>query len=74
VGKAWTSFRGKRLLVTRARAVTGGPGPGVLDGLVVGTAAGGLELIEVQPEGKAPQPASAWRNGARPRPGEQLGS
>ena len=74
VGKAWTTFRGRRLLVLRARAVGGGPPPGVLDGLVVGTVDGGLELVEVQNEGKAVQSAADWRNGARPAVGEHLGS
>ena len=80
MGKAWTEFRGRRLLVLQARATawTGGsplapPAPGVLEGLVVGTGDGGLELVEVQVEGKAPQPAGAWRNGARPAAGERLG-
>jgi methionyl-tRNA formyltransferase len=73
VGKAWTTFRGRRLLVLRARAVPDGGPLGVLDGCVVGTAAGGLELLEVQPEGKGPLKADAWRNGARPDPGERLG-
>lgn len=75
VGKAWTTFRGRRLLVLSARAVAAAPGatPGALDGAVVGTAAGGLELLTVQPEGKAAMPAAAWRNGARPEPGERLG-
>jgi methionyl-tRNA formyltransferase len=73
IGKAWTTFRGRRLLVLAARAVEEGPGPGVLQGVVVGTGRGGLELALVQPEGKAPLAASAWRNGARPAPGERLG-
>src|SRR4029077_6451598 len=51
VGKAWTTFRERRLLVVRAKAVDTGPAPGVLEGLVVGTGAGGLELIDVQTEG-----------------------
>ncbi len=37
-----------------------------LDGTRVGTGDGALELVEVQPEGKGRQAASAWRNGARP--------
>jgi methionyl-tRNA formyltransferase len=46
----------------------------VLDGLVVGAGdGGGLELVTVQPEGKGPLAAAAWRNGARPQPGETLG-
>jgi methionyl-tRNA formyltransferase len=76
VGKAWTTFRGKRLLVLSARAVACDAGRGELaaaGGAVVGTGDGGLELLEVQPEGKGPMPAAAWRNGARPRPGERLG-
>jgi methionyl-tRNA formyltransferase len=34
---------------------------------------GELRLDVVQPEGKAPMTAAAWRNGARPAPGETLG-
>ncbi|MEZ5141855.1 MAG: methionyl-tRNA formyltransferase [Acidimicrobiales bacterium] len=82
IGGAWTTFRGKRLKVWRTTLVDGGagagvagsnPAPGELDGLVVGTADGTLELVEVQPEGKGRQEAAAWRNGARPAPGERLG-
>ena len=73
VGKAWTTFRGRRLIVLRARVAPTGPPPGVLEGVVGGTADGGLELIEVQPEGKSSQSASDWRNGARPAVGQVLG-
>jgi methionyl-tRNA formyltransferase len=74
LGRAWTTFRGKRLRVLKARAVPAGPAPGVLDGVVVGAGGGtGVELIEVQREGKGPQDTAAWRNGARPQPGETLG-
>ncbi len=75
VGGAHTLFRGRRLKVWRTRLVphTGGE-PGTLHGLVVATGDGGLELVEVQPEGRARQSAQAWRNGARPKPGEMLGS
>lgn len=75
IGQAWTTFRGRRLKVLRARAVPDGPAPGTIEPqtLRVGTAAGALELVEVQPEGKGPQAAAAWRNGARPGPGEALG-
>ncbi|HWC11349.1 MAG TPA: methionyl-tRNA formyltransferase [Acidimicrobiales bacterium] len=76
LGHAWTTFRGNRLKVLRAAVadVDTVPPAGVLDPatLVVGTGAGGLELLEVQPEGRPPQPAAAWRNGARLEPGEQL--
>ena len=74
IGRAWTTFRGKRLGVVRARVVADGPRAGVLDGVVVGAGDGsGLELLEVQPEGRGVQPATAWRNGARPEPDERLG-
>ena len=80
LGQAWTTFRGRRLLIPRARlAATGGRrlAEGELDpeALEVGTGGGGaLALVEVQPEGKAPQPATAWRNGARLQPGDRLGT
>lgn len=71
LGRAWTTFRDHRLRVLEARRAEQGRGPGVLDGVVVGTGDGrGLELVTVQPEGKAPQTAVAWRNGARLQSGE----
>ena len=77
LGEAWTIFRGARLKIRGARLVQGDdvPPPGVADPdrLVVGAGDGGLELVDVQPEGRPVQPASAWRNGARLRPGERLG-
>jgi methionyl-tRNA formyltransferase len=73
IGGAWTTFRGKRLKVWSARPAPAGPAPGEIDGLVVGAADGALELVEVQPEGKGRQAAAAWRNGARPTPGERFG-
>jgi methionyl-tRNA formyltransferase len=74
LGRAWTTYRGKRLRVLDASPVAGRTGPaGSLDGLVVATGAGSLELRRVQPEGKGPQDAAAWRNGARPGAGEILG-
>jgi methionyl-tRNA formyltransferase len=73
LGRAWTTFRGKRLKVLAARLAASDAAPGMIDGDVVGTGDSGLELVTVQPEGKGPQAASAWRNGARPQPGERLG-
>jgi methionyl-tRNA formyltransferase len=72
LGLAWTTFRGARLRILRARPSVGVLGPGETDGLLVGTGRGTLELDEVQPEGKGRQPAAAWRNGARIRPGERF--
>jgi methionyl-tRNA formyltransferase len=78
LGRAWTTFRGRRVRVLRTRVVVPDVGaasdPGRLDGVVVGTGDGGLELITVQPEGKGPMPAAAWLHGARPAPGERLGT
>jgi len=107
LGGAWTTWRGRRLRVRRARlssadVLAGAPSdaaasplrppaaaphgrpdgpspdagrsaPGILYGLVVATGDGGLELVEVQPEGRGALPGEAWRRGARPEPGERLG-
>lgn len=74
VGRAWTSWRGKRLLVLEARiGDTHGP-PGTLHGDQVATGDGALRLLTVQPEGRKPLPAAEWLRGARPGPGETLGS
>jgi methionyl-tRNA formyltransferase len=69
LGRAWTTFRGARLRVLRARVVDGGE----LSGGVARAGEGALELVEVQPEGKRPMAAAAWLAGARPAPGERLG-
>ncbi len=78
LGRAWTTFRGRRLRVRSA-----GPAapaertlePGELSGTTVGAGSGTrLELRTVQPEGKRPMDAAAWLNGVRPVPGERLGS
>ncbi|MDQ1401840.1 MAG: methionyl-tRNA formyltransferase [Actinomycetota bacterium] len=75
LGRAWTLFRGHRIRILRAvRSLDPAArslAPGQLDGVLVGP---GLELVEVQPEGKRPQPAMAWVQGARLRPGERFGS
>ena len=73
ITKPWTTFRGKRLRVLKARPTVARLEPGELDGVMVGCGSGALELLVVQPEGKAAQDAAAWRNGARPQPGERLG-
>lgn len=75
VGRAWTTFRGRRLGVSRATLHTGAVAlaPGELNGVIVGTGSGELELVEVQPEGRPAMSALAWANGARSRPGEHFG-
>ncbi|MDQ6909941.1 MAG: methionyl-tRNA formyltransferase [Actinomycetota bacterium] len=68
LGQAWTTFRGRRLKVRRARPAEGSTAlaVGAVDPatLRVGTGEGSLELVDVQPEGKPVQAATAWRNGA----------
>ena len=74
VGGAWTTWRGKTLKVWSARPVGGSLPPGELDGTLVGAGDGQLRLVEVQAEGKSRQAAEDWLRGARPMPGDQLGS
>jgi methionyl-tRNA formyltransferase len=73
--RAWTTFRGQRLRVLRAGADDGEAGapPGTLAGERVACGAGALVLEEVQPEGRRPMTAPAWRRGVHPGPGERLG-
>jgi methionyl-tRNA formyltransferase len=74
LGRAWTTFRGKRLRIVdaqRAEPETGAPGE--INDLVVRAGGGGLHLLVVQPEGRGAQKAADWANGARPAPGELLG-
>jgi methionyl-tRNA formyltransferase len=74
VGGAWTTFRGGRFKIHTARTVDRiDLAPGAFDGLVVGTGHGGLELVEVQPEGKGRMPGIDWRNGAQPSVDDRLG-
>jgi methionyl-tRNA formyltransferase len=76
VGGAWTTFRGQRLKVWRARAHDDPPHlqPGQLEGDRVGTGSGALELIEVQTEGRPRRDAQAWRHGVRPSADDRLGA
>ena len=74
LGGAWTTFRGRRMKIWRASVVDRDDlAPGVIDGTIVGTSAGSIELVELQPEGRSRVAAEDWRNGARPAPGEQVG-
>lgn len=69
VGRAWTTFRGRRLKVLRACAhhVSGA-------GLIAPTGEGVLELLEVQPEGRGSMAAAEWARGVRWQEGDRLGS
>ncbi|MYB25463.1 MAG: methionyl-tRNA formyltransferase [Acidimicrobiia bacterium] len=75
LGRAWTTLAGERLRILRASVVPSHSGPaGILDGLVAGTAAGGLRLDEVQSAGRRAMPAGDWRRGARLEAACRLGS
>ena len=68
VGGAWTTHDGRRLKLWRTRVPPAGDGPRVPAG------DGPVELVEVQPEGRARMAATAWAHGARWQPGAPLGS
>jgi methionyl-tRNA formyltransferase len=79
LGRAWTTFRGKRLTVLETRpgpADTGldGEQPGSLHGPVVATGEGSVVLQQVQPESRSPMSAEEWLRGVRPAAGERLGT
>ena len=79
LGRAWTTFRGKRLTVLEAapgpsRPDTERQPPGALDGPVVATGDGTLVLRRVQPESRSPMSADEWLRGVRPAVGELLGT
>ncbi len=69
LGGAHTTFRGRRLRILEAMVVDA---EAVGDELV-GDVVGGLRLLIVQPESKAPMSFAAFANGARPVHGERLG-
>jgi methionyl-tRNA formyltransferase len=77
IGDAWTTFRGLRLKVLRARPTQGGNEPGSIElrhgELVVSCGSGALTVIEVQAEGKPPVAGAAWARGARLTAGDRLG-
>ena len=79
LGRAWTTFRGKRLTVLDVALGPGEDGaagrpPGSLDGPIVATGGGTLVLRRVQPESRSPMSAEEWLRGVRPAVGERLGT
>jgi len=66
---AWTTLNDERFRVLRARAIAGDAEPGLVlvepKTVRVGTGAGLLELIEVQPAGKRVLAAADWARGLR---------
>jgi len=78
LGRAWTTFRGKRLTVLDVALEpdddAGEHVPGSLQGSVVATGGGRLLLKQVQPESRSPMSAEEWMRGVRPAVGERLGT
>jgi methionyl-tRNA formyltransferase len=76
---AWTTWRGERLRVgpveplPQVELPAGEVSVGS-DGVLVGTGRGAVRLGQVQPAGKRMFPAADWARGARPAPGERVGS
>lgn len=70
---AWMLVDGDRVKALDAAPAPAGPEPGLIeagpDGALLGTIEGAVELLEVQPEGKAPMSGRAWMNGRRGSPG-----
>ncbi len=82
LGDAHTTFRSGRFKIWQVRPVDPGldPAPsGTLvvqpgfTGPLVAAGTGWVELVEVQPEGRARMAAADWARGARLEPGDRLG-
>jgi methionyl-tRNA formyltransferase len=77
---AWTTWRGERLRLGPVGLLPDGPTlePGELavdsGQVLVGTGNGAVVLDLVQPAGKRMLPAADWSRGARPVPGERVGT
>lgn len=74
IGRPWTTFRGKRVLILDAEMKVVDGQPAQMRGSMIGpdvvTVDGLLTLKRVQPEGKGPMDAASWINGARPQENE----
>jgi methionyl-tRNA formyltransferase len=68
LGGAWTTYRGHRLKLWRTSLQPTG------NGIIVPTGNDPIEVLEVQPEGKARMSARAWANGAHWQAGDTLGT
>jgi methionyl-tRNA formyltransferase len=70
LGGAWTTLAGKRLRIIAAE-LSDSIAPA--SDCLIGDLVGGLRLVTVQPEGKAPMPFEAFARGARLSELERLG-
>jgi methionyl-tRNA formyltransferase len=76
---AWTTWRGDRLRLGPVQPLPDvdlEPGQVEVrpDGVLIGAGRGAVRLGEVQPAGKRMLPAADWARGARPGPGERMGT
>ena len=77
---AWSTFRAERVGLGPVRPVSPADQAGLLPGelrvekrrVLVGTAAGSVELGTVRAAGKREMPAADWARGTRPEPGERF--
>lgn len=78
IGRAWTTAGDRRLKVHAVAIGDHDDDPASLPGQIVGTTVstgeGVIQLINVQPEGKPPMDAIAWRRGARIVDGDVVGA
>ena len=70
LGGAWTTLHGRRLRIVAAELVDAASPP---SSELRGDRIGGLQLLTVQPEGKAAMPFAAFARGARLAETEELG-
>jgi methionyl-tRNA formyltransferase len=71
LGGAWTTFRHKRLKIHAVELLDAGAVGGEFVDAATGVV-GGVRLVTVQPEGKAPMAYRDFANGARPTEGERF--
>jgi methionyl-tRNA formyltransferase len=77
---AWTTWRGERLRLGPVEPVPESPDLAAGEitvaagGVLAGTGRGAVRLGSVQPAGKRMIPAADWARGARPQPGERMGT
>ena len=70
LGRAWTVWRGQRLLVHSAEPASGRGTPGTVSGDKVYSGDSAIRLLKVQPQGKQVMAGAAWLRGVRPVAGE----